>query len=349
MKISIGANIFNGPWGGGNLFFKNFVSHFRSNGHDVINNLAENDIDIILLTDPRKESESSSFTHKDISKYLKYINPNTVVVHRINECDERKSTNGVNSFYVNANKVAHYTVFVSSWIRDIYKYFGMNVEKSKVILGGGDSNVFNQNDKPIWNGNEKLKIVTHHWSSNENKGFEIYQELDYLLGNELLELVEFTYIGNLPNSVNLKNTKIIKPIHGKNLSDELKKHHVYITASKNEPSGNHHIEAAQCGLPILYLDSGGIPEYCQGFGISYKKETLIEKIDEISKNYNHYFKELKKYPFSNNQLHSEYEDLFEKLIKNHKTESNTKNFYFFHFFVNAQLQLKKLLNLSRNL
>ena len=23
MKISIGANIFNGPWGGGNLFFKN--------------------------------------------------------------------------------------------------------------------------------------------------------------------------------------------------------------------------------------------------------------------------------------------------------------------------------------
>ena len=59
--------------------------------------------------------------------------------------------------------------------------------------------------------------------------------------------------------------------------------------------------------------------------------------------------QLKKYPFSNNQLHSEYEDLFEKLIKNHKTESNTKNFYFFHFFVNAQLQLKKLLNLSRNL
>ena len=35
-------------------------------------------------------------------------------------------------------------------------------------------------------------------------------------------LVEFTYIGNLPNSVNLKNTKIIKPMHGKNLSDELK-------------------------------------------------------------------------------------------------------------------------------
>ena len=345
MKISIGANIFDGPWGGGNLFFKNFVTHFRNKGHNVINNLSEKDIDIILLTDPRKESESSSFTHKDIYKYLKYINPNTIVVHRINECDERKSTNGVNSFYLNANKVADYTVFVSSWIKDIYKSFGMNIDKSKVILGGGDSDIFNKNKKSKWNGNEKLKIVTHHWSSNENKGFEIYQELDSMLDNELFE---FTYIGNLPSSINLKNTIVINPIHGKNLSDELKNHHLYITASKNEPSGNHHIEAAQCGLPILYLNSGGIPEYCEGFGISYNKQNLRKKIIEISKNYEHYCKELDKYPFSNNQLHSEYEELFKKLIINRKVK-NSKINKMFKFIVNFQFYLKKLLNLSKNI
>ena len=40
------------------------------------------------------------------------------------------------------------------------------------------------------------------------------------------------------------------------LANELKKHDIYITASENEPSGNHHMEGALCGLPILYKDSG---------------------------------------------------------------------------------------------
>ena len=39
------------------------------------------------------------------------------------------------------------------------------------------------------------------------------------------------------------------------IAEELKNHHIYITASINEPSGNHHIEAGQCGLPILYIGS----------------------------------------------------------------------------------------------
>ena len=38
--------------------------------------------------------------------------------------------------------------------------------------------------------------------------------------------------------------------------NELKKHDIYITASENEPSGNHHMEGALCGLPILFKDSG---------------------------------------------------------------------------------------------
>ena len=50
VKISIGANVVDGPWGGGNLFFKNFIQHFRNLGNEVVNNLSHDDIDIILLT-----------------------------------------------------------------------------------------------------------------------------------------------------------------------------------------------------------------------------------------------------------------------------------------------------------
>ena len=40
------------------------------------------------------------------------------------------------------------------------------------------------------------------------------------------------------------------------------------------PSGNHHIEGALCGLPLMYLNSGGTPEYCKDFGLEYSIENL---------------------------------------------------------------------------
>ena len=57
------------------------------------------------------------------------------------------------------------------------------------------------------------------------------------------------------------------------LSTKLKENHLYITGSLFEPSGNHHIEGAQCGLPLLFIDSGGTTEYCKNslpcFNFSY--------------------------------------------------------------------------------
>ena len=88
------------------------------------------------------------------------------------------------------------------------------------------------------------------------------------------------------------------PLSGLELSDKLKNNHIYITASLNEPSGNHHIEAAQCGLPILYINSGGIPEYCEGYGVMFNEENFEEQLNEIILNYETYFENLKNYKFN---------------------------------------------------
>ena len=53
MLISIGSKIIEGPWGGGNLFVKNLSAFLALNGHKVIFDLSEPNIDLILLTDPR--------------------------------------------------------------------------------------------------------------------------------------------------------------------------------------------------------------------------------------------------------------------------------------------------------
>ena len=51
MKISVGTNIKEGPWGGGNLFAINLTQYLEKKGHTVINHLDHEDIDLILLYD----------------------------------------------------------------------------------------------------------------------------------------------------------------------------------------------------------------------------------------------------------------------------------------------------------
>ena len=49
MKISIGTNIKEGPWGGGNLFAINLKNFLESKEVEVINHLRHDDIDLILI------------------------------------------------------------------------------------------------------------------------------------------------------------------------------------------------------------------------------------------------------------------------------------------------------------
>ena len=322
MKVSIGSRIINGPWGGGNLFVLNLKKFLIQNGHEVVHDLCTKDIDVILLTDPRSRKESSStFNHLDILKYKKYVNPNVTVLQRINECDERKGTNFINNFYLEASKCADHIIFVSKWLENIYVDIGMPKDKTSVIMSGADEDIFNSDGLAEFS-HEKIKIVTHHWSAHTNKGFDIYKKLDKLLSEAEYQYLEFCYIGNVPSDVSFINTEVKKPLSSNDLANEIKKNHIYLTASINEPSGNHHIEAAQCGLPILYLDSGGIPEYCDGYGISFKNN-FEESLNEMIDNYYTFKSNLKEYPFSAHTMCQEFLEEFIK-VKNNKLHKEAK-------------------------
>lgn len=155
------------------------------------------------------------------------------------------------------------------------------------------------------------------------KGLNTYLLIDELLENKKInDRYEFTYIGNLDEGVEFKNSKIIKPLYGVDLVKELKKHDVYITASINEPSGNHHMEAAMLGLPILYLNSGGTPEYCDGFGLEFNSQNILQKFDEIVVNYDYFTAALKKYPYS---FENAYVHLINFLNEAHQNKDNIIN------------------------
>ena len=328
MKISIGTKIKDGPWGGGNLFAINLKNYLEKNNHKVVYNLNDDDIDLILLTEPRRTSESSMFTHIDILKYRQFVNNDVVVVHRINECDERKNTNFVNQYLLEANRSADATVFVSTWLKDLFVSQGLNCKKVEVIKSGANKKIFFstnlKDDVP-----DNFKVVTHHWGANWNKGFEIYKKFDDLLENdEFQKKFSFTYIGNVPPKFKFKNTKLVEPLSGEDLANEIRKNDIYLTASLNEPSGNHHIEGAQCGLPILYINSGGIPEYCDGYGVMFEKNNFKEKLYELANNYLDYYEAMKSYELDSEKMSADYLNLFNYLIENYdllKTNRKSQN------------------------
>ena len=282
MKISIGTKIKHGPWGGGNLFAINLKNYLELNGHDVVFDLKDNDIDIILITEPRKTSESSAFTHVEVEKYKKYIKQNVGVIHRINECDERKGTNYVNKYLINANKIADETVYVSKWLKNLFIKQGIKSPINKVIYAGADEKIFFPQKSSVYGNKGKLKVCTHHWGNNWNKGFDAYLLLDKLLSEKRWKSkLEFTYIGNTNKDAHFKNTNIIEPLSGLTLGQKLREQNFYITGSLNEPSGNHHIEAAQCGLPVMFINSGGVTEYCKNYGIEYTLDNFEQKLEQM--------------------------------------------------------------------
>ena len=186
-------------------------------------------------------------------------------------------------------------------------------------MAGANSEIFNPGNLNIdkWSSKNKIKIVTHHWGANWNKGFNIYSRIDSMLNNEMWrKKIEFNYIGNVPKNYDFKNTNVISPLSGVELAKKIKENHIYLTASLNEPSGNHHIEGAQCGLPILFINSGGIPEYCEGFGVMFDEDNFEGSLNELINNYEYYFDKVKTYPHNSQLMCENYLELFKTLMAN---------------------------------
>lgn len=313
MKIAIGYRLQNGPWGGGNQFAHSLTAYLEGCGHIVRFDLCDGDIDLILLTDPRCRVANVSFGAGAILRYLLMCNSRALVVHRINECDERKGTQNMNRLLRWANYCADHTVFIASWL-EYLNVWGRSSPHS-TILNGADHKIFRRNVDAIWSGNEPLKLVTHHWGGNHMKGFDIYNKIDHMLSDPAWKgKIQFTYIGNLPKGYQFKNANYLPPLQGSRLSTELAQHHVYVTASINEPAGMHHIEGALCGLPIIYRRSGALPEYCQDFGIGFDNQDFLPALKTMLLDYARLKGLMLSYPHTSERMCASYLALFEKML-----------------------------------
>ena len=47
----------------------------------------------------------------------------------------------------------------------------------------------------------------------------------------------------------------------------------------------HHIEGIMCGLPIIYRESGALPEYCKSYGVAFKERNFLPALKKIMNGY----------------------------------------------------------------
>ncbi len=273
-----------GAWGGSSVFVHQFMAALLRCGIRPVFDLI-GPVDVILIIDPREDLMNKAFGMKEIIRY-KNINPEVRIIHRINECDQRKASDFMDECLRHANGIADHTVFISQWLQDYFseRWFDSSCSH-QVIYNGADSAVFHPLGAHHFDGGT-MRLVTHHFSANLMKGFAVYQQVDALIADGLLPDTELWIIGGRPPEMQWRVARLFAPAAGRELADLLRQCHVYITASLWEPCGMHHVEGAQCGLPLLYHeDGGGIVEAGQRYGIGFRKASLVAATQKMRVNY----------------------------------------------------------------
>lgn len=272
MKLLINRQPVRGQaWGGGAWFVNAIYDNAHALGHQV---LTVDEVkqghkpDVILLIG--LDADGMGLTAQSAVEYARTcLTRNCIkipIVIRVNECDARKGTFGVDNAWRLMSQYVDGTIFVSEWLKSYF--YGWSCSNTCVIRNGVDALIFYPRQKT---NDGKLHLVTHHWSNNPMKGFDIYNAIDDYVAKH--NDVTFTYIGR--DRGTFQHSTIVAPLHGEALGTELGKHNVYVSASRFDPGPNHVLEAISCELPtFVHPDGGGAVEFA---GSSY----VFSSIDDL--------------------------------------------------------------------
>lgn len=152
-----------------------------------------------------------------------------------------------------------------------------------LVMNACDPTIFNRSERLRTPG-ARLRMIATSWSPNPGKGAAIYEWLDRHLDFTKFDV---TFVGNCPTT--LRNIRVLPPLPSEQLAEALREHDVYMTASRNDPCSNALIEGLACGLPAVYLDSGGHPEIAEFGGLPFTRpDELPNVLGRIRDNYDLY-------------------------------------------------------------
>ena len=275
-SVSVFHDFHPSPYGGGNQFMTALTAEFERRGLRVEKNKVSDNTAACLF---------NSFNF-DFNKLLKIGNNYPIrMIHRVDgPVDKyRGDTRGVDKEIWELNKnIADTTIFQSKYSLNAHKSLGMEFANPCVISNAVDPSIFYSSGTTVNCGqSRKIKLISSSWSDNLNKGAHVYKWLE---DNLDWDKYEYTFVGRSP--IKFNKITMIAPMNSVSLSDLLREHDIYITASMHDPCSNALIEALACGLPAIVANSGGHPELIGRAGYTYDdKFEIPDLIEELVSQY----------------------------------------------------------------
>lgn len=178
-------------------------------------------------------------------------------------------------------ELADATIAISHATVAMYREIGVELVDPHVIYNPCDARIFNAAGREPFDRERKLRLIAVSWSSNPRKGGPVYRWLEEELDPERYEL---TFVGNTTETFRL--ARHLPPLPSRELADELRRHDVFVTATENDAYSNALVEALSCGLPAIYLDSGGSGEAVKEAGFAFRaKEEIPPLLDRLVGDY----------------------------------------------------------------
>jgi glycosyltransferase involved in cell wall biosynthesis len=300
--------------GGANSFLSGLRAHLEQDGFTFTNNIEDN-FDLAFLN-----ALTDGLTLEQVKRIHARGKP---IIHRkvgyvVSGSKEMRAVhNGIvhgDQLQIDFSPYVSHTVFQSNYSRDVFLTSGFTGNYT-VIPNGVNTETFNTTEtiwpfgfgriKPRknWDGHSTFRLAIVSWSKDKNKGFDDYLQFDEALNH--LKNVEIWFIGRHPSSVHFKNIKTFSARGHRRLASLLKQCHGFIQMARCETCSNALIEAINCGLPPIYLDSGSNREIACNYGIEYQNAP-VQAIETLQRQYNTLIENIRSNPFTMDRAAQDY-------------------------------------------
>jgi glycosyltransferase involved in cell wall biosynthesis len=261
------------PNGGGHQFLRALMREFAARGWRVENNTISGATRVCLFN-------SYNF---DADRLRRLARAGCRMVHRVDGplAAYRGFDDGTDRWIWEFNReFAHATILQSNYSRMQHEAIGLPYPDAVTITNAADPSIFAPAPRESLSG-RRVRLISTSWSDNRNKGADVYAWLDAHLD---WSRYEYTFIGRLPIAV--RNIRVEPPADSRRVASLLRRADIFITASRNDPCSNSLIEALTCGLPAIYLNSGGHPEIVGAGGLPFTSaEEIPALLDRLVSEY----------------------------------------------------------------
>jgi glycosyltransferase involved in cell wall biosynthesis len=253
------------PAGGGNQTLRAIVGELERRGVRVGINVVSPDTRAILFN-------SFNFDFDRLELLARRV-PSARLVHRVGAVTSlyRGFDDGTDERVAEINaRLADATIAISHATVDMYRSIGIDLVEPRVVYNGCDDKTFNASGRTAFDRGRRIRVIATSWSDNPRKGGPTYRWLEDNLDWNRYEL---TFVGRTQER--FTRARHVPPVPSHELAELLRSHDIYVTATEYDAYSNALVEALSCGLPAIYLESGGSGEAVKDAGFAYRDRAEI--------------------------------------------------------------------------